>query len=100
MIAGELAQQILIGGIDGDLRAAGQNLGGGAINVLALHQHGHGLAPSVQCPVDDLGAFGNEHSLGRLKAVQQLGLCQPGIHIQLGGGKISDFNYVGHKHIP
>ena len=69
MVAGEPAQQVFIGGIHGDLRAAGKDFRGGAVDVFAFHQHGYRLAASVQCPVDDLGAFGNEHALGRLEAV-------------------------------
>ena len=100
MIAGEIAQQFFIGGINRNFRAALQNLPGGAGNVLALHQQAHRLAAGIQRTMDHLGTFCNEHTLGRLKAVEQLGFRQPGVHIQFRCGKVGNFNYIGHKQGP
>ena len=95
MIAGEVAQQFFIGGINRDFRAALQNLPGGAGNVLALHQQAYRLAAGIQRPVDHLGTFGDEHTLGRLKTVEQLGFRQSGVHIQFRCGKIRNLHHIG-----
>ena len=98
MVAGEFAQQVFVGGVHRDLRAAGQNFCGGTVDVLALHQHGHGNTAPIQGAMDDLGAFGDKQTLGRLKTVQELSFCQPGIDIQFRSRKIGDFNDIWHKH--
>ena len=100
MVTGEFAQQIFVSGENRDLRAAGKDLCGTAVDILALHQHGNRLATGIQCPVNNLRAFGNKHTFCRFKSVQKLRFRQPGIDIQFRCGKISDFNNIGHKHFP
>ena len=97
VVAGEIAQQLLVRGIHGNAGTAGENLPRRACNVLALHEQRHRLIAAVQGPMDDLGAFRNEHPLGRFKPVEQLRLRQPGIHVQLRRGEIRYFNDVGHS---
>ena len=87
-------------GLGGEYRhiaAPGDHIRSLGVDVLALHQQGNRLTAGIQSPVDDLGAFGNEHSLFRLKAVEQLSLRQPGVYIQPGVRKIRDLNNIGHR---
>ncbi len=96
LIAGQAGQHLAVGGIQRNIAAAGHNIGGLAGDVVAFHQQGQGLVAGGQCQPDDLGAFGNKNALFRLQAVAQLGLGQAGKQIQLGRGKIGNFNDVGH----
>ena len=59
---------------------------GGAVDLAALHQKGERFAPGVQRRADDLGAFGDEDTLFGLQLIAQLGLGEPGVRSQLGGG--------------
>ena len=68
--------------------------------MTALHQQLAGLASGCQRPLNDLGAFGNKHSLFRLKPVEQLRLGQPGEYIQLRVLKIRNFNKISHAFSP
>jgi hypothetical protein len=54
----------------------------------------------IQGPLDHLGTFSNEHALLWFKPVQQLGLCQPGVHIQPGIAEISNFGIRDHRNSP
>ena len=54
--------------------------------LAALHQKGERFAPGVQRRADDLGAFGDEDTLFGFQLIAQLGLGEPGVRSQLGGG--------------
>ena len=85
-VAGQGLQYTAVRGVDGGVRAAGQHARGGAVDLAALHQKGERFAPGVQRRADDLGAFGDEDTLFRLQLIAQLGLGEPGVRSQLGGG--------------
>ena len=59
-----------------------------------FHQEADGYAACIQGTHDDLGTFGNKHTLGRLEAVEQLRLRQAGVDIQPGIIKAVYFNNV------
>ena len=92
----KLCQDIRFGGEDGNIAAPGDHIGRLAVNVFAFHQKGYRLAAGIQRPVYDLGTFGDEHTLGWLKAVEQLRFGKSGIDIQRRIGEIRNFNDVRH----
>ena len=85
-VAGQGLQHAAVRGVDGSIGAAGQHARGGAVDLAALHQKGERFAPGVQRRADDLGAFGDEDTLFGLQLIAQLGLGEPGVRSQLGGG--------------
>ena len=85
-VAGQGLQHAAVRGVDGGVGTAGQHSRGGAVDLAALHQKGERFAPGVQRRADDLGAFGDEDTLFGLQLIAQLGLGEPGVRSQLGGG--------------
>ena len=85
-VASQRLQGLAGGGVHGGIGAAGQHARGGAVDLAALHQKGERFAPGVQRRADDLGAFGDEDTLFGLQLIAQLGLGEPGVRSQLGGG--------------
>ena len=65
-----------------------------------LHQKGEGLTACPQRAEDDLGALGDQYSLGRLPAIAQLPPGKPGENVQLWGGEVGDLNDFRHKDAP
>lgn len=85
-VAGQGLQHTAVRGVDGGVGAAGQHARGRAVDLAALHQKGERFAPGVQRRADDLGAFGDEDTLFGLQLIAQLGLGEPSVRSQLGGG--------------
>ena len=98
--AGELCQQLPVGGVHRHIAAAGQDLLCRAGDLPALHQQGKGLVSGVQRPGDHLGAFGDKNTLFRLQPVAQLRLREPGVDVQLRGGKVGDLVNDRHGNAP
>ena len=84
-VAGQRLQNAAVCGVDHSPGAAGQHPGGRAVDLPALHQKGERLTPGIQRRANDLGAFGDEDALFRLKLIAQLGFGQSGIYRQFGG---------------
>ena len=98
--AGKLCQQLPVSGIHRHIAAAGQNLLCRAGDLLALHQQGKGLITGVQRPGNHLGAFSDKNTLFRLQPVTQLRLREPGVDVQLRGGKVGDLMNDRHGKAP
>ena len=98
--AGELGQHLQGCGEHRHSSAGKNRLLRFGIDMPPLHQQGHRLAACRKGPLNDLGTFGNEHGLFRLKAVIQLCLRQPGIDIQPLIGKIRNNRILNHNWAP
>ena len=67
-----------------------------ALGAVAQQKHGRGgsCRGGFALRMQQLG--GSDHAFFRFQAAAQLSLGQPGVNVQLRGGKISNFNHVRH----
>lgn len=93
---GELCEHIKFRGINRHVAAAGQYLFGLSFNMLFLHQKRDRLIACVQSALDHLGAFRDENARFGLVICEQLHLGKARVNVQLGSGKICDFDDVCH----
>ena len=73
-IAGELGEDLPVGGVDGHVPAPVLELLRKGGELPPLHEEGDGPAAGVQGTGDDLGALGDENTLLRVPAAAQLGV--------------------------
>ena len=99
-VTGEIFQQMAVGGIDRQIAQPVDQILGLPVDVFAFGQKRDRLIAGVQRPADDLGAFRHKQALFGLGADAQLCLGKPGKYIQRRGGKIGDFDNIGHKRPP
>ena len=96
LVSGELCQHLKGCRVNRDIRASFKHLPRLPVYMSVLCQNGDRLIACVQGPPDDLGALCDEKPILRPVPVQELGLCQPGIDVQLPCGKIPDLYCIPH----
>ena len=96
VIARELRQQPVVGGVHGDIPQSVQKSRGLAGDMPPLGEQRHGDEARVQRGADHLGAFRDKQPVLWPQPVLQLVLRQPGVHVQRRIGKILYFHDIGH----
>ena len=99
-IAGELGEDLPVGGVDGHVPAPVLELLGKGGELPPLHKEGDRPAAGVQGAGDDLGALGDEDALLRVPAAAQLGVGELDVGPQLRCMDVCDLKNMGHTAPP
>ena len=99
-IAGELGEDLPVGGVDGHVPAPVLELLREGGELPPLHEEGDGPAAGVQGAGDDLGALGDEDALLRVPAAAQLGVGELDVGPQLRCMDVCDLKNMGHTAPP